>query len=117
VVKTLEATNPLALDLARALDPVTLANQIGLEPEPWQELVLRSRYPRVLLNCHRQAGKSTIAGLLAVHVALYQPGSLILLLSPAQMKTPCHQGVFVVSEEHQSWPVELRIPQKSRNSM
>ena len=83
---TLEA-NPLALDLARSLDPVTLANKIGLEPEPWQELVLRSRYPRVLLNCHRQAGKSTIAGLLAVHVALYQPGSLILLLSPAQRQS------------------------------
>ncbi len=84
---TLEATNPLALDLARALDPVTLANKVGLEAEPWQEQVLRSRAPRVLLNCHRQAGKSTIAGLLAVHVALYQPGSLILLLSPAQRQS------------------------------
>lgn len=86
MVKTLER-NPLALDLARSLDPVTLANKIGLEPEPWQELVLRSRFPRVHLNCHRQAGKSTIAGLLAVHTALYQPGSLILLLSPAQRQS------------------------------
>ena len=37
----------------------------------------------MLLNCARQAGKSTIAGILAVHQAVYDPGSLTLLLSPS----------------------------------
>jgi phage terminase large subunit-like protein len=37
----------------------------------------------VLLNCSRQSGKSTIAGILALHCALYQPGSLVLVLAPA----------------------------------
>jgi hypothetical protein len=36
----------------------------------------------VLLLCSRQAGKSTITSILAVHTALYEPGALVLLLSP-----------------------------------
>ena len=73
----------LAGDLALALDPVLLARRAGLEPDPWQADVLRSTAPRRLLNCSRQSGKSTVAAVRAVHVALYEPGSLVLLLSPA----------------------------------
>src|ERR671934_975675 len=72
----------IAADLACALDPVVLAEQAGLEPDPWQCHVLRSGAARVLLLCSRQAGKSTITSILAVHTALYEPGSLVLLLSP-----------------------------------
>ena len=43
---------------------------------------MRSNAPRQLYNASRQSGKSTAAGLLAVHTALYEPGSLSLLLSP-----------------------------------
>ena len=73
----------LADDLLRSLDPVELARATHLEPDGWQTSFLRSTAPRVLLNCCRQAGKSTMAALLAVHTALYQPNSLILLLSPS----------------------------------
>ena len=38
---------------------------------------------RVLLNCSRQTGKSTTTALLALHTALYKPGTLALLLSPS----------------------------------
>ena len=72
----------LASDLARALDPVRLAEQAGITPDDWQADVLRSAAARVLLLCSRQAGKSTITSILAVHVAVYEPGSLVLLLSP-----------------------------------
>ena len=41
------------------------------------------RHPRILLNCSRQSGKSTITALLAVHTAHETPNSLVLLLSPA----------------------------------
>ena len=44
--------------------------------------MLRSTDPRILLNCCRQSGKSTTSATKAVHVAVYEPGSLILLLSP-----------------------------------
>ena len=73
----------LALDLAIALDAAELARKAGLEPDPWQARVLRSRAPRILMNCCRQSGKSTITALLAVHTAHYEPESLVLLLSPS----------------------------------
>lgn len=77
----------LAADLLRALDPVALAGQVGMIPDPWQAAVLRSTEPRVFLNCCRQSGKSTTAAMLAVHVATYEPGSLVLLLSPSQRQS------------------------------
>ena len=73
----------LALDLATALDPCLLAEHAGIQPDDWQRRVLRSTAPRLLLNCSRQSGKSTTTALLALHTATYQPGSLVLLLSPS----------------------------------
>ena len=73
----------LASDLSCALDPVALARRAGLPPDPWQATFLRSTEPRILLNCSRQSGKSTVTALLGVHTALYEPGSLVLLLSPS----------------------------------
>jgi hypothetical protein len=70
-------------DLRLALDRAAFARALGLEPEPWQERLLRSSSDRVLLNCCRQSGKSTMTGLIALHRALYHPGSLILCLAPA----------------------------------
>lgn len=77
----------LAVDLARALDPVSLACGVGMDCDPWQADVLRTDAPRVLLNCCRQSGKSTTCATKAVHVAVYEPGSLILLLSPSQRQS------------------------------
>lgn len=80
---TTRAKAAIAADLARALDPVLLAAQAGILPDPWQASVLRSASARLLLNCSRQSGKSTITSVLAVHTALYEAGSLVLLLSPS----------------------------------
>ena len=73
----------LANDLAAALDPVVLAHQLGFDPDPWQKEFLRSTAGRILLNCSRQAGKSTMTALLGVHTAVYHPDSLVLMLSPS----------------------------------
>ncbi len=73
----------IASDLARALDPVLLAAQAGITPDPWQAEVLRSASSRVLLNASRQSGKSTITSILAIHTALYEANSLVLLLGPS----------------------------------
>jgi len=72
-----------ALDLKFALDPSAWALALGFEPDPWQTGVLSSDAGRVLLNCSRQTGKSTTTALLALHTALYKPGTLALLLSPS----------------------------------
>jgi hypothetical protein len=70
-------------DLRLALDRVAFAKRLGLKPDPWQEDLLSSTSERVLLNCCRQSGKSTMTGVIALHRALYHPGSLILCLAPA----------------------------------
>jgi hypothetical protein len=82
-----EAELSVAADLAFALDPVRLAERAGLVPDEWQAHVLRSTAPRVLLNCSRQSGKSTMSALLALHTALYSAGALVLLLSPSQRQS------------------------------
>ena len=84
-VKPKPGLGPSALgaDLASALDPVLMARAVGIAPEPWQADILRDPHPRVALNCCRQAGKSTLAAILAVHQAVYDPGSLTLLIAPS----------------------------------
>jgi hypothetical protein len=72
----------LALDLKLALDRVAFGRSIGFEPDEWQAEALRSNAPRQLYNASRQSGKSTVAAVLAVHTALYDPASLVLLISP-----------------------------------
>jgi hypothetical protein len=70
-------------DLRLALDRVAFAEKLGIVPDGWQEALLRSSAERVLLNCSRQSGKSTMSAVIALHRALYHPGSLILCLAPA----------------------------------
>jgi Terminase large subunit, T4likevirus-type, N-terminal len=74
----------LAEDLKLALDRAAFAEGLGIVPDPWQRDLLRSSSDRVLLNCCRQSGKSTMSALIALHRALYRPGSLTLILAPAE---------------------------------
>jgi hypothetical protein len=66
------------------LDPTLLFGALGHKPDPWQSEVLHSNHPRILLNCCRQAGKSTTVAALALHQAFFKEKSLVLLLSRAQ---------------------------------
>jgi hypothetical protein len=74
-------------DLLVAADPVEVARRAGIEPDDWQQRFLRSHSDRVLLNCSRQSGKSTMAAVRAVHTALYDSGSLTLLVSPSERQS------------------------------
>lgn len=76
------AYDALADDLAAGLDPVLFAQRAGIEPFDWQRRVLRSPAQQQILCCSRQAGKSTVSATVALHQAVYHPGSLILLLAP-----------------------------------
>jgi hypothetical protein len=71
-----------------ALDPKNaeeFAHSVGLDNlDDWQEHLLLSTAPQVLLNITRQGGKSTMSGVLAVHKALSEPGSLVLILAPSE---------------------------------
>jgi hypothetical protein len=74
----------LAEDLKLALGRVAFAESLGVSLDPWQADLLRSTSDRVLLNVARQAGKSAMAALIALHRALYRPGSLVLILAPSE---------------------------------
>lgn len=60
---------------------------MGLDPDPWQWDVLRNPHQRELLVVHRQRGKSVTAAVAAVHQALFDPGSLTLVVSPSQRQS------------------------------
>jgi len=65
-------------------DPVEFAAEVGVDPDPWQAEVLTSQHPRKMLCCGRQTGKSTVAAILAIHKALTQAGSTVLVVAPGE---------------------------------
>ena len=77
----------LVADLLAAADPAEIAMRAGITPDPWQQTFLRSTSDRILLNCSRQSGKSTMAAVRACHTALYDAGSLTLLVSPSERQS------------------------------
>src|SRR5437588_4144921 len=60
---------------------VELMRHLGLEPDPWQLEVLEGGHQRLLLNCCRQAGKSTVVAMLGLVEALFVPLTRVLLVS------------------------------------
>ena len=74
-------SNSINHDLAVALSPVVFARSLGIEPDSWQSEVLRTDSKRIILNCARQTGKSSIVAILALHHALCQDKSMVLIIS------------------------------------
>ncbi|HYB59616.1 MAG TPA: phage terminase large subunit, partial [Candidatus Acidoferrales bacterium] len=68
-------------------DAVAFAKLLSLEPDPWQRDLLTSTHKRVILNCSRQSGKTTIVSVLALHHALIHPKSLVLIFSPSERQS------------------------------
>jgi hypothetical protein len=66
---------------------VEMAADLGLGLDAWQREVLTTTARDILLLCSRQAGKSTVAALLALHAAVFAPGSLVLALSPSERQS------------------------------
>ena len=65
-----------------------MAADCGLpELDDWQATALRRHAKRSLWLCSRQCGKSTTAALSTLHTALYEPGSLCLMVSPSQRQS------------------------------
>ena len=57
------------------------------KPDAKQMMVLRTRARRVLLNCSRQWGKTTLAATKMVHLAVMRPGKTILVFSENMSQT------------------------------
>ena len=84
------STNTITIDPAKivrnhvalATNPVAFAALLGYsELDQWQRALLLSTEQKVILNCCRQSGKSTLTAILALHHALYNPGALVLVAS------------------------------------
>lgn len=70
-------------DEAYKLDPVLWAAEVlDYHPDPWAQKVMMSPARYVIENISRQAGKSTCSSVMAVHQAVFFPGSLVLVVSP-----------------------------------
>ena len=70
---------PDAADFARL--------RLGIDLDPKQEEVLRRIGNRVILNCSRQWGKSTVAAAKAVHRAFTVPGTEVLVATPGDRQS------------------------------
>src|SRR5438445_9788111 len=62
---------------------VMIMGKLGLEPDAWQKEVLETKHKRILLNCCRQAGKTTVAAILALSETYWVPGSKTIIVSPS----------------------------------
>jgi terminase large subunit-like protein len=77
----------LMTDLRRAIDPASIAADVGLALDPWQAELMRSTAPRILMLCSRQVGKSTTAALMGIATAVLTTRALVLLVSPSQRQS------------------------------
>jgi Terminase large subunit, T4likevirus-type, N-terminal len=79
---TAQWTPPPAVPILPPMEAVELWRQaMGVDPDPWQQTVLKSEDPRICLCCARQVGKSSVVAVKALSIATTEPHSLILLLS------------------------------------
>ncbi|MBI3824110.1 MAG: hypothetical protein HY289_15690 [Planctomycetes bacterium] len=60
---------------------VEIMGKIGLEPDPWQVEVLESTHSQLLLNCCRQAGKTTVVAMLGLLEAMWNPLTRVVVVS------------------------------------
>lgn len=62
-------------------------DRLSFVPDDKQEMILKGEYYRLILNCTRQFGKSTVTAAKAVHRAWTRPGSLTLVVSPSERQS------------------------------
>lgn len=95
--------------------------RLGFVPDPWQREILDGNHQRLILNCARQSGKSTVVALLAFMQAVIYARSVILLLSRSQRQstellhkiTDFHQGLNHTGRQRQTRH-ELELSNGSR---
>lgn len=75
-------------EIAEVPGVVTFAREtLRFDPDERQAEVLGSQAKRGILNCTRQWGKSTVAGIKALHRAQAEPESLVVVASPTERQS------------------------------
>ena len=70
-----------------SMTTVEMAAAVGITLDDWQRGVLESTAREIIMLASRQSGKSTVAALMALHQAVYTPGSLVLIDSPGERQS------------------------------
>ena len=93
---------------------IEFAHELSVYPDEWQSKVLETPLggARVMLNCARQSGKSTITSILCLHVALHEPGSLILVYGPGERQSQEFFTKVLEAYRRLGRPVPARAEQK-----
>jgi hypothetical protein len=119
---------PLTASLSHGLTPTTtdplefLTTRLDFHPDPAQTTLIQSPQNRVIVNCCRQWGKSTLTAALAVFRSVSSPESLTLILSPSERQSAefLHKaatflqrlGIRTRSDGHNA--TSLLLPNRSR---
>jgi hypothetical protein len=69
------------------MTPIEMAERLGITLDDWQRDALHCPAQRVLLNIHRQGGKSLLMALLGLHTIVSRPHSLVLTISPTERQS------------------------------
>jgi hypothetical protein len=72
---------PVTRSVTRSI--LDFATHLGFTPDPAQAHLLSTKAQRVIVNCARQWGKSTVTALRAAYHALHNPGTLTLVAAPS----------------------------------
>ena len=108
---------------AQALDPVQFARRsLGLKPDELQSRALRSDNKRIMFNCCRQWGKSTIASVKVLHRAVFRPNQMILVISRSMRQSgelfrkiiTCRRLVDWIPEDVEETKTTLTLHNHSR---
>lgn len=106
----------MAKNTSYHLDPVLwVRDSLNIKPDDWQKEALRFDGQKMILNCCRQSGKSTIAAALGLHRAVFFPNSLILLISASQRQSS--ELFKIVSQLLEKLPEQPRRTEDNRLSI
>jgi len=102
-------------DEAYKLDPPRWCREaLGYHPDEWAQKVMMSPARYVIENVSRQAGKSTCSAAIAVHRAIFFPGSLILVVSPTlrqsgELQRKCMKFYNIVDPKHEGLAEDTKL--------
>jgi len=102
-------------DEAYKLDPPRWCREVlAFEPDEWAQTVMMSPARYVIENVSRQAGKSTCSAAIAVHRAIFFPGSLILVVSPTlrqsgELQRKCMKFYNIVDPKHEGLVEDTKL--------
>src|SRR5688572_7911640 len=69
------------------MTPLEMAERLGISLDDWQRDALHSTAQRMLLNIHRQGGKSLLMALMGLHAIVSRPRSLVLTISSTERQS------------------------------